>query len=67
MIFAGHVIEHLDSPFQLFQFAEKLLNDSGRLVIVTPNPLWFISSYYRNIGKTFSVNIDHVAIFVKKS
>jgi hypothetical protein len=63
VIFAGHVIEHLDSPSQLFQFAEKLLNDSGRLVIVTPNPLWFIGLFYRNIGKTISVNADHVAIF----
>ena len=63
VIFAGHVIEHLASPYQLFEFAEKQLNDLGRLVIVTPNPLWFMGLFFRSLGKNNSVNADHVAIF----
>jgi SAM-dependent methyltransferase len=63
VIFAGHVIEHLDSPHLLFKFGHKALKKNGRLVIVTPNPLWFVGLFYRSLGQNTSVNADHVSLF----
>ena len=63
VIFAGHVIEHLNAPYQLFEFGHKTLRENGRLVIVTPNPLWFVGLFYRNLGQNISVNADHVSLF----
>jgi hypothetical protein len=40
-----------------------VLKDEGQLVVVTPNPLWFVGLYYRNSGRNISVNADHVALF----
>jgi 2-polyprenyl-3-methyl-5-hydroxy-6-metoxy-1,4-benzoquinol methylase len=63
VIFAGHVIEHLDAPHKLFEFASKALNYGGQIIVVTPNPLWFVGLFYRSKGENNSVNADHVAIF----
>ena len=63
VIFAGHVIEHLNAPVELFKFAEKTLNHGGQLIVVTPNPLWFVGLFYRSKGENNSVNADHVALY----
>jgi SAM-dependent methyltransferase len=63
VIFAGHVIEHLESPYKLFEFATNALKEKGQLVVITPNPLWFPGLFFRSLGKNISVNADHVALF----
>jgi len=63
VLFAGHVIEHLDTPGQLFDLAELSLRAGGLLAVVTPNPLWFPSLYSRATYKNASINPDHVALF----
>jgi hypothetical protein len=62
-VFAGHVIEHLDSPGSLFQFANKVLSPCGEIIIATPSPLWFMGLWARSRGSNFSVNSDHVTLY----
>ena len=63
VFFAGHVIEHVDSPHKIFSVANKLLKESGGLLVVTPNPLWIVGILARLKGKNLSVNVDHAALF----
>jgi 2-polyprenyl-3-methyl-5-hydroxy-6-metoxy-1,4-benzoquinol methylase len=63
VFFAGHVIEHLDAPGDMFRLATRALDDEGILVVVTPNPLWLPGLWARAMYRNFSVNADHVALF----
>lgn len=63
VLFAGHVIEHLDGPGELFELARKALVPTGLLVVVTPNPLWLPGLWSRAGYRNVSVNPDHVALF----
>lgn len=63
VLFAGHVIEHLDAPGELFDVAEWALKRDGLLVVATPNPLWLPGVWARATYRNFSVNPDHVALF----
>jgi hypothetical protein len=63
IFFAGHVIEHLSNPGSMFKAAANLLPTKGQLLIVTPNPLWFVGLIARNKGSSFSINPDHVSLF----
>jgi hypothetical protein len=63
IFFAGHVIEHLSNPGSMFEAAANILPRKGQLLIVTPNPLWFVGLIARNKGSNFSINPDHVSLF----
>ena len=63
IFFAGHVIEHLSNPGALYKAAGRVLLEGGKLLIVTPNPLWYVGLLARNKGSTFSINPDHTCIF----
>jgi len=63
LMFAGHVIEHLDCPGDVFELANSAIERDGRLLIVTPNPLWFVGVWARSTYQNASVNVDHVALF----
>jgi SAM-dependent methyltransferase len=63
VLFAGHVIEHLDAPGELFELADRALAPGGIVVVATPNPLWFPGLWARARHENVSVNADHVALF----
>jgi hypothetical protein len=63
VFFAGHVIEHLDAPGEMFDLAARALTSDGVLVIATPNPLWLPGVWARAVYQNLSINLDHVALF----
>ena len=63
VLFAGHVIEHLDSPGKIFRLAEVALATEGSLIVATPNPLWLPGLLARADHRNDTVNPDHVALF----
>ena len=62
LFFAGNVIEHLSNPGLLFETANLILRDNGKLVITTVNPLWFIGLWDRATLRYQSNCIDHVSL-----
>lgn len=50
LIVAQEVVEHLASPFSFLKECHRLLKDSGRLYLSTPN-LWTPELWFRNFGR----------------
>ncbi len=62
VLFAGNVIEHLESPGNLFELAKDVLVDQGEIIITTVNPVWAIGVYDRiNIGYQSNC-VDHTVL-----
>lgn len=62
VLFAGNVIEHLESPGNLFELAKDVLVDQGEIIITTVNPVWAIGVYNRiNIGYQSNC-VDHTVL-----
>jgi SAM-dependent methyltransferase len=40
-IICGELIEHLEAPYQVLRDLSELLDEGGRLILSTPNPLGF--------------------------
>jgi len=62
LFFAGNVIEHLNNPGLLFETANTVLRENGKLVVTTVNPLWFIGLWDRVTLSYQSNCIDHVSL-----
>ncbi len=64
LIICGEVLEHLNTPGDLFKNASKMLQNSGKLVISIPNP-WYINVIIKNIfsSQPYVDNADHVSWF----
>jgi hypothetical protein len=67
ILFAGNLLEHLDSPYELFELFAFLREQCGtqELVILIPNPLWLIGLFdmLRPEDIDLSLNVDHVNTF----
>jgi hypothetical protein len=62
VLFAGNVIEHLESPGNLFELAKDVLVYQGEIIITTVNPVWAIGVYDRiNIGYQSNC-VDHTVL-----
>lgn len=62
IFFAGNVIEHLNSTENFFKVAHDVLNDEGKLIVSTVNPLWIIGIWDR-FKLTYQSNcVDHTII-----
>lgn len=61
LVFIGDVIEHVNNPVLLLQFAARHLLPSGKIFAVTPNP--FSRKFYRQFLRDGVpiVNLDHVS------
>lgn len=61
VVFAGDVIEHVDSAVALLKFAGRHLAENGRIYVTTPNP--FSRKFYRQFQRerVMVTNLDHVA------
>lgn len=58
-VVAGELIEHLDSPRLIFDFARDVLKPGGHLVITTPNPYSWRRVRAGQRAMTWE-NVDHV-------
>ena len=57
----GDVIEHVDNPVKLLQFAQRHLAADGRILCTTPNP-FFVATLVRSVRDgTFIPNAEHVS------
>ena len=57
----GDVIEHVNSPVRLLQFASRHLAHGGLILVSTPNPYWIkhiVSTFVRG---TVVTNADHIS------
>lgn len=65
MVFMGDVIEHVNNPVALLEFAKRhLANGKGRLLVSTPNPFCFsyISARIRKGYRPFFIaNFEHIS------
>ena len=66
-VFAGDVIEHLSNPGQFLDACYRLLDDTGSLIITTPNT-FNLFNIAEKITKTEpTVNSDHTCYFNSKT
>lgn len=60
-VFMGEIIEHVDRPVALLQFAANHLAPGGRILATTPNPLYF-REIFANLRQGLTVpNAEHVS------
>ena len=66
LIFAFDIIEHLDSPYQFLRSCEKLLSNTGILVVTTPNLLSWERFFRPNSWSGVTDN-QHKVLFTRYS
>ncbi len=57
----GDVIEHVDNPIRLLQFAARHLATDGLILVSTPNPYWIKHILTTLVKGTAVTNADHVS------
>jgi SAM-dependent methyltransferase len=57
----GDVIEHVNNPVQLLQFAGRHTTPDGQILVSTPNPFFLHSIWNTLVRGTFVGNVDHVS------
>ena len=62
VVTAGEVLEHLNSPIDLFRFASRMLHPGGILVLTTPNP-FSPKRAKRGARRETWESVDHVAYY----
>lgn len=59
VVVIGDVIEHVNNPIKLLEFAKRHLNENGKIIVSTPNVF-----YYKNVlqvltKSTYIANFEH--------
>lgn len=57
----GDVIEHVNDPVKLLNFAKRHLNIGGEILVSTPNPYYYYFIYRQLCGSTYITNFEHTA------
>lgn len=60
VVYIGDVIEHVNDPVRLLQFAGRHLLPKGKIVVSTPCPFWWRNIQLMIKDHTFIGNVDHV-------
>ncbi len=60
-VFVGDVIEHVNNPVKLLQFAARHLKEEGRIVVTTPCPFWWQNISLMVKNQTYIGNVDHIS------
>lgn len=59
VVLIGDVLEHVDSPRKLLEFAKRHLNEKGKIIATTPNP-FFLVFFLNNFFKApFMALLEH--------
>ena len=61
IIFAGDVIEHVDSPHLLMSFVRRHLEPNGKFFVSTPNPFFVGNLKTLSADSLFLANAEHVS------
>lgn len=59
-IVIGDVIEHVNDPVKLLEYARRHLRLNGEILVTTPNPFWVLFWAESMRGGTYIANADHV-------
>jgi 2-polyprenyl-3-methyl-5-hydroxy-6-metoxy-1,4-benzoquinol methylase len=59
-IYIGDVIEHVNDPIRLLQFAKRHLGLNGKIYVTTPCPFWWRNIALMVKDHTFIGNVDHM-------
>ena len=57
----GDVIEHVNNPVRLLQFASRHLVSGGMILVTTPNPYWIKHIWSTLVKGTLVTNADHIS------
>jgi SAM-dependent methyltransferase len=57
----GDVIEHVNNPVRLLQFAGRHVTADGQILASTPNPFFLHSIWNTLVRGTFVGNVDHIS------
>jgi 2-polyprenyl-3-methyl-5-hydroxy-6-metoxy-1,4-benzoquinol methylase len=57
----GDVIEHVNNPVRLLQFAGRHLAPGGLIIVTTPNPYWIKHIVSTLVRGTLVTNVDHIS------
>jgi SAM-dependent methyltransferase len=57
----GDVIEHVNDPVRLLQFAARHLAPGGLIIVTTPNPYWIKHILSTLVRGTLVTNADHIS------
>jgi len=57
----GDVIEHVNNPVRLLQFAGRHLAPEGLILVSTPNPYWIKHIFSTFVRGTLVTNADHIS------
>jgi SAM-dependent methyltransferase len=57
----GDVIEHVNNPVRLLQFAGRHATTDGQILVSTPNPFFLHSIWNTLVRGTFVGNVDHIS------
>jgi 2-polyprenyl-3-methyl-5-hydroxy-6-metoxy-1,4-benzoquinol methylase len=60
-VLIGDVIEHVNSPLSLLQFASRHLTPDGLILVTTPNPYWIKHIWSTFVSGTLVTNADHIS------
>src|SRR3989339_843382 len=69
IILFTEIAEHLDHSTLLnaLNYLNEKLKDEGKLIVTSPNALWFLARINNLFGKIFTKIVDFPTIFVKNS
>lgn len=64
LVFIGDVIEHVNNPVALLQFAKRHLTPGGHILVTTPNPycLSYLTARFKRKNRPFFMaNMEHIS------
>jgi len=66
-IICGEFIEHLENPYQFLRDIKDLLEENGKLILSTPNPMGFPMFLFEMFrSKKFFYSKDHIYCFLPR-
>jgi 2-polyprenyl-3-methyl-5-hydroxy-6-metoxy-1,4-benzoquinol methylase len=63
VVFAGELIEHLNSPGLFLNSVKRHLKKDGYFILTTPNPFYFMYTVRIVFGADLKINPDHTCWF----
>jgi 2-polyprenyl-3-methyl-5-hydroxy-6-metoxy-1,4-benzoquinol methylase len=70
LIICRDLVEHLSNPYLFFSEAKEVLNEKGKIFIITPNGLedfWMINQKYIKYGQPYNMILNHFNYFLPQT
>ena len=59
IVLIGDVLEHVDNPRKLLEFAKRHLNEDGKIIATTPNPFFIVFFFTNFLKSPFMALLEH--------